>query len=142
MAQADDGAAPGSDACTALVNGAQIQGRIALVDRGTCNFTVKVKNAQDAGAIGVIVVDNVPGSPPGGMSGSDPTITIPSVRVTQADGNAIRAQLANGVVATLGLSPTLYAGADGSGRMLLYTPDHCSPAPRCRTGTPPRFPTC
>ena len=30
---------------------------------GNCNFTVKVKNAQDAGAIAVIIVNNVPGSP-------------------------------------------------------------------------------
>ena len=34
-------------------------GKIALVDRGTCPFVVKVKNAQNAGAIGVVVADNV-----------------------------------------------------------------------------------
>lgn len=60
---ADDGVDAGTDACTPLTNAEAISGNIALVDRGTCTFTVKVKNAQDAGAIGVIVADNVAGSP-------------------------------------------------------------------------------
>lgn len=97
---ADDGAGVGSDACTALVNGAAIAGNIALVDRGTCAFTIKVKNAQNAGAVGVIVADNVDG-PVAGMAGSDPTITISSLRVTLATGNLIKGELANGVNATL-----------------------------------------
>jgi Zn-dependent metalloprotease len=96
----DDGTAPTSDACTPLVNGGAIAGNIALVDRGACAFTIKVKNAQNAGAIGVIVANNVPGAP-GGMAGADPTITIPSVLVAQSTGNLIKGQLANGVNATL-----------------------------------------
>lgn len=120
---ADDGTAPTSDACTALINGAQIAGKIALVDRGACNFTVKVKNAQNAGAIGVIVADNVAGSSPSGMSGTDPTITIPSVRITLADGDTLKAHLGEGVNATLQVDPTLYAGADAQGRMMLYAPN-------------------
>jgi hypothetical protein len=97
---ADDGAGTGSDACTALVNGGAIAGNIALVDRGTCAFTIKVKNAQNAGATSVIVADNVAG-PVAGMAGSDPTIVIPSLRVTLATGNSIKGELASGVNATL-----------------------------------------
>ncbi|NJC96332.1 MAG: hypothetical protein FIB03_08345, partial [Anaerolineae bacterium] len=97
---ADDGTGTASDACTALVNGAAIAGNIALVDRGACAFTIKVKNAQDAGAVGVIVADNVPG-PVAGMAGADPTITIPSLRVTLDTGNTIKGELASGVNATL-----------------------------------------
>ena len=41
-----------------------VNGKIALIDRGTCTFPEKVKTAQNAGAIGVIIVDNVAGSPP------------------------------------------------------------------------------
>jgi hypothetical protein len=69
-----------------------VAGNIAIVDRGSCNFTVKVKNAQNAGAVGVIVVNNAPGDP-SLMGGADPTITIPSVQVSQADGATIKAGL-------------------------------------------------
>lgn len=95
----DDGVGAGNDACTPLVNGAAVAGNIALVDRGTCGFTIKVKNAQNAGAIGVIVADNALG-PAAGMGGVDPTITIPSLRVTLATGNLIKGELP-GVNATL-----------------------------------------
>jgi hypothetical protein len=88
-----DAAGPSTtDACSPLTNAAAVAGNIAIVDRGTCAFTVKVKNAQNAGAVGVVVVNNVPGDP-GAMGGSDPTITIPSVQVSQADGNTIKAGL-------------------------------------------------
>ena len=53
-------------ACTAFnaVNTLAVNGKIALIDRGTCTFPEKVKNAQNAGAIGVIIADNAAGSPP------------------------------------------------------------------------------
>ena len=109
------------DACSPLTNAAAVAGRIALVDRGTCGFVVKVKNAQNAGAIAVLVADNVAGGPPAGLGGADATITIPSVRITLADGNTIRAALpAN---ATLGVDLSLRAGADDADRVLLYTPN-------------------
>ncbi len=120
---ADDGAAPTSDACTALINGAQVAGKIAIVDRGTCNFTVKVKACQDAGAVGVIVADNAAGSPPAGLGGTDATITIPAVRVTQADGVTLKAQIASGLNVTLLADPALMAGADSQGRVMMYTPN-------------------
>jgi hypothetical protein len=111
-----------SDGCSSLVNGAQISGRIALIDRGNCNFTLKVKNAQNAGAVGVVIADNVTG-PVAGMSGSDATITIPSVRITLADGNNIKAQLGSGVNATLLLDHSAPGGADSSGRAFVYSPN-------------------
>jgi Zn-dependent metalloprotease len=92
---ANDGVGPDtSDACTALPAGS-LTGKIGLVYRGTCAFTIKVKNAQNAGATAVVVSDNVPG-PAAGMAGADPTITIPSLRIQLANGNAIRDELARG----------------------------------------------
>ncbi|MGA7990653.1 MAG: PA domain-containing protein [Thermoanaerobaculia bacterium] len=111
------------DACSPLTNGAAVAGKIALVDRGTCGFIVKVKNAQNAGAVAVLVADNVAGGPPAGLGGADPTITIPSVRITLADGNTIKAQLGAGVTATLGVDLSVRAGADALNRALLYTPN-------------------
>mgnify|MGYP003592129739 CR=1 FL=1 len=100
-----DAAGPSTtDGCSALTNAAAIAGNIALLDRGTCAFTIKVKNAQNAGAIAVIVADNAPGSPPPGLGGADATITIPSVRVTLATGNLFKANI-SGLNATLLGSP-------------------------------------
>lgn len=117
----DDGTGTTTDGCEALINGAAVSGKIALIDRGNCPFVQKVTNAQNAGAIGVIIADNVAGCPPAGLGGVAPTITIPSVRVTLADGNTIKANLP-GVNATLTRDPALVAGADAAGRPKVYTP--------------------
>jgi hypothetical protein len=123
---ADDGVAPTADGCEPFTNGAAIAGNIAVVDRGTCAFTVKAKNAQDAGAVGVVVANNVAGCPPPGMGGADPTIVIPSVQITLADGNAIKAALP-GVSATIGIDPTRLAGANAVGNPLLYAVSPVAP---------------
>ena len=121
---AADGAGPTTtDGCSPLNNGAAISGKIALIDRGICTFVSKVKNAQDAGAVGVIIVNNVDASTPPGMGGSDPTITIPTVSITRANGDLIKAQLVSGVNATLVLDGSLPAGADSAGRLRMYSPN-------------------
>jgi hypothetical protein len=104
-----------------------VTGRIALVDRGDCGFAVKAKNAQDAGAIGVVIANNAPGAlAPGG---NDPTVTIPVLGITQAEGNAIKAALQtrsrsrSGVIATFGVTGTQYTGADPTGRALMFAPN-------------------
>jgi hypothetical protein len=116
-----------TDACSAITNAAQIAGGIALVDRGTCFFVEKVKNAQNAGAIAVVVADHEEGAPPAGMSGEDATITIPSVLITRENGAALRAQLAAGVPVTLSVDPAVRSGADPEGRVLLYATDPAQP---------------
>ena len=93
----DDGAPDTNDACTAAINAAALNGKIALIKRGTCNFAIKVKNAQNAGAIGVVIYDNAVGAL-AGMSGSDATITIPAVRIQKELGDRLAAQLVNGPV--------------------------------------------
>jgi hypothetical protein len=122
-------------ACTTLnaLNALAVRGNIALVDRGGgCDFTAKARNVQAAGALGLVVADNVPGDV-SSLGGNDPSIAIPAVRVTQADGATIKAALQrrsrsqSGVVASLGLDETRYAGADASGRILLYTPTIYAP---------------
>ena len=93
-----DATAPTFDACEVPTNGAALSGKIALVDRGACNFTVKVKNAQDAGAVAVLVANNRDGDAVSLMGGSDSSVSIPSFMVSQNDGATIRSALAGGTV--------------------------------------------
>ncbi len=130
-----------TDACSPLVNAGAVAGNIALVDRGSCFFTVKVKNAQNAGAIAVVVVDNQEGSPPPGLGGSDPSINIPAVRITLEDGNLIKSVLATTPVnVTLALDLSVRAGADALGRALLNAPDPVQPGSSISHWDPIAFP--
>jgi extracellular elastinolytic metalloproteinase len=96
----DAGSSPTTSEGCGTHSGSPLTGKIALVYRGTCGFSVKVKNAQLAGAIAAVVVNNVAGAP-SVMGGTDNTITIPAVMVSLADGNRLAAQAANGVQITL-----------------------------------------
>jgi hypothetical protein len=120
VAATDTGAST-TDACEAITNGAQVAGNIALVDRGSCNFTVKAANAQAVGAIGVLVANNVATGLPG-MGGADPSITIPSLGITQALGASIRANLGGGVEVSLGYNFASLAGMQG-GYLRMYAPN-------------------
>ncbi|MCU0302806.1 MAG: M4 family metallopeptidase [Thermoanaerobaculales bacterium] len=100
----DDGAGTPSDACEPIV-GFQ-PGRIALVDRGICLFRDKVVNAQSAGAVGVIIANNQ-GNDIFEMGGDPGRLDIPAVLIGRDDGQRLRASLAQGVAATLGLDGSL-----------------------------------
>lgn len=92
---ANDPTGTPSEACNSF--GPSASGKIAVIRRGNCNFTAKVKNAQLAGAIGVIMMNNTPGQPVP-MGGTDATITIPSVMISQSDGDILVAALSAGTV--------------------------------------------
>jgi hypothetical protein len=97
---ADDGVNIGSDACEALVG--FTAGRIAMIDRGGCEFGVKALNAENAGAIGAIVVNNDGDgviNMGGGAQGGN--VTIPALMIGQSDGDTIRAELADDVDADM-----------------------------------------
>lgn len=96
VALANDGTGTPSDACEAMAAGS-LSGKIALIDRGTCTFVIKVKNAQNAGALGAIVANHL-GDSIFTMGGTDATITIPSVFIGKTDGGAIKAALLSSVV--------------------------------------------
>jgi hypothetical protein len=118
---ADDGVGVPADACEPLVNnkGAQnLNGKIALIDRGACTFNVKVANAQAAGAKGVVIADNLPGGSFPGMGGVDPTITIPSMGITFELGQELRASTP---VVKLVLDAGVQAGTE-AGFVRLYAP--------------------
>src|SRR5262245_9084095 len=118
----DAGGVSPNDGCEAITNAAAIAGNIALIDRGNCAFVLKAAAAQAAGAIAVIIANNAAGLPPNPMGGSDPSITIPVVGISQADGVTIKANLP-GVVVTIDQDNTQpLAGADASNRTMMYAP--------------------
>jgi hypothetical protein len=129
-----DAAGPATtDGCSPFTNAAAVAGNIALIERGTCGFALKSRNATNAGAVGVIIYNNAANAgaaPPGmaddGVNGA--FVTIPAVSMTRADGLAIVAQLALGPVnGSLVVDPTIRAGADALGRARLYAPFPVSP---------------
>lgn len=129
---ANGGVGTTSDGCSALgagttntstityVNAAAVAGKIAVIDRGTCSFEYKAKIAQDNGAAAVIIVNNTAGVIDMARGAPITGVTIPTVMVSLADGNEIKANIASSA-AGLVLS-NLKAGTDGAGRTRLYTP--------------------
>ena len=86
-----------TDGCEPVVG--SLAGKIAVVDRGNCTFEFKVAGAQAAGAVGVLIVDNVesptPLAPGGDPMTEDPT--IPAQATTLVAGEALKAALKQGV---------------------------------------------
>ena len=74
-------------ACTALPAGS-LSGAIALILRGTCSFALKISNAEDAGAVGVIfyMADQSATISPGGLSNS----FVPAINISNSDGVALK----------------------------------------------------
>ena len=87
----DDASGTTADACEPLVNGSEIEGNIAFIERGGCNFDVKISNAEDAGAVAAVIY-SIAGDPIV-MNGDSSLVDIPAVMIGQADGNLILAEI-------------------------------------------------
>ncbi|HEX7137586.1 MAG TPA: S8 family serine peptidase, partial [Vicinamibacterales bacterium] len=85
-----------SDACNPLGAGS-LTGKVALIRRGTCSFHQKSINAQNAGAVGVILYNNAAGFLNPTVAGT-PAVTIPVVAITAANGVLIDGRVAGGPV--------------------------------------------
>jgi extracellular elastinolytic metalloproteinase len=86
---------------------ASINGKIAMIDRGTCEFGAKALKAQTAGAIAVIICNNIDNAGPvqmgaGAQGGS---VTIPVAMLSKEDCNIVKAQLSNNTVVKLQYDP-------------------------------------
>ncbi|GAA5799086.1 peptidase S8/S53 domain-containing protein [Helicostylum pulchrum] len=99
----DKTAGNAADSCTPEQISADVKGKIALIQRGTCAFADKANNAAKAGAVGVIIYNNVAGS----MSASVPGVPVPVISISNADGKALVTAIQKGAV-------TLTFNRDGS----------------------------
>ena len=113
LALGDDGS--GADALDACEPVDGVQGKIALVHRGTCSFVQKAQNVQNAGGIGIIVANvasSAQATTPPYMGGTSSTVTIPALSVALADGQALEAAAGAGV--SVHMTRLLQTDLDGS----------------------------
>ena len=99
-----------SDGCASVAAGAA--GKLAIINRGTCTFSTKVRSAIAARAIGVLVINNVAGDPTAmakdGLGGDD----LPAVMVGLAEGAALRTAAPTTASAVATFSEFVTANAD------------------------------
>lgn len=92
----NDGAGVTWDFCEPMAVGS-LAGKIALAERGTCNFTVKAQNADRAGAAGLIIVNNQGDNETLTMGSltpqTDPLILTPTQMLGRIDGNRLKSSL-------------------------------------------------
>ena len=102
-----------AEGCFPLVN--DLTGKIAVCYRNVCQFGTKALNAQNAGAIAIIIINRDPESI--GMAGGDDgtAVTIPVVMLSSDDGATLVNEMANGaVVVFMGNKLNLYANDGGT----------------------------
>ncbi len=76
--------------CNAADFGTFPAGNIALISRGACSFALKATNAFNAGAVGVVIYNNIPG-PLNGTLSSTFSLDIPVTAVTADVGQQLAA---------------------------------------------------
>jgi len=109
------------EGCNTLIN--NLTGKIAVVYRNTCEFGVKAKNAQDAGAVGVIVINREADVIPMGAGAQGANVTIPVVMLGNSDGALLVEAMQNGsVVVFMGNKTGLFANDIGLSRNAALIP--------------------
>jgi subtilisin family serine protease len=93
-------------ACDDLTDARALSGRIALIDRGTCLFAEKILRVQAAGAIAVVMVNNLDTAPIP-MGGDSAGIRIPGVMISKADGERLRQHLGAELIVRLDAALTV-----------------------------------
>ena len=78
-----------SNGCTSVDPGTS--GKLAIIDRGTCTFSQKIANAKAAGAVGVLIINNVAGDPIAMARTAGFDDDLPAVMIGKNEGAALRA---------------------------------------------------
>jgi subtilisin family serine protease len=101
------------DACQPLDNAANVDGKIAFIERGGCDFDIKVQNAEDAGAVAALIF-NIAG-PPIVMIGDPELVDIPAMMIGGADGNLLLDELDADQTVTMTLDAGLFIDVGDTG---------------------------
>jgi len=104
------------DACSELVNTEELSGAIAYIQRGGCDFEDKIRFAQDAGAVAVVVFSN--DNPLQVMAGDSAGIGIPAVMIGQADGQLLRDKLTEGEAVEVTLDKSIFINFADAGNVM------------------------
>ncbi len=104
------------DACQALTNSDEISGNIAFIERGGCDFDLKIMHAEDAGAAAVIVF-NISGDPIV-MVGDSGSIGIPAVMIGSADADLLLGELDADEVIDVVLDKSFFLSIAESGNVM------------------------
>ncbi|MBT6208455.1 MAG: S8 family serine peptidase, partial [Woeseia sp.] len=106
------------DGCQLLINNDEISGNIALIERGGCEFSEKIANAEDAGAIAVIVF-NVSGDPIVMNANSGfRAVNIPAVMIGGADGNLLITELDANEIINVVLDKGIFLSVADNGNVM------------------------
>ncbi len=100
-----DATATGNDGlgCVAFP-AASLVGTVALIQRGSCNFSLKIANAEDAGAVGVVfyMADSAVTISPSGLANA----TVPGLLISNSDGLALKNYIAANPEHLITIDPT------------------------------------
>ncbi len=95
--------------CEVIANADEVAGNIALIERGDCWFVEKIANAEDAGAIAVIIYNNEPGNgtiPLGAPDGFANDLNIPAIMIGNNDAQDILEAIDLGLPVSVSLQGT------------------------------------
>lgn len=96
LALAIDAVSPTLNGCSEFINPEEVEGKIALLYRGGCSFIDKVMFAQEAGAIGVLAMNNVIGEENlSAIPGASDDVDIPCIMVSWDTGQLLLDALEN-----------------------------------------------
>ncbi len=128
LALLNDGSSADSLGCDTANVDMSVNGKIAVIYRGSCEFGVKAMGAQTHGARAAIIVNNAAGDPVGmGAGAVGANVTIPVVMISQTDGAILRAAMDAGVVVGfIGSLNGLFANDVGFWKTDVLLPEHAT----------------
>lgn len=104
------------DACEPLSGSTNASGRVVLIQRGGCEFELKIRHAEQAGALAAIIYNNT--GPPFVMNGTPNNVGIPAVMIGNSDGQRIVDRLTAGETVSVRIEKGIFLERSTSGNQM------------------------